>query len=233
MKRTILINTLAIFYIAGVFAQDKCSKFYPISEGASFSSAVYNTRDDAENNLNKVGIVTYSVDDVLDNAALYSITVSMDPMPPQKAQYKVSCTEDGVSIDPGSMAGGMMSRFSDAEISGDNIFLPNDLEGPFPKTLSDAEMTINASTAAGAITMNRNRTNRRVTGQENVITPARSDPFQCYILEYNVELIMNGRMVMTTKTKEWLAEGFGVVQSQEFDASGNETSFSWLVEYTR
>ncbi len=233
MKKTILTNTIAIFCIAGVFAQDKCSKFYPISEGASFSSAVYNTKDDAENNINKLGTVTYSVDEVLDNAALYSITVSMDPIPPQNAQYKVSCTDDGVSIDPSSMVGGMMSRFSDAEISGDNIFLPNDLEGPFPKSLDDAEMTINASTAGGAISMKRNRINRRITGQENVITPARSNPFRCYILEYDVELIIHGNMVMTTKTKEWLAEGFGVVQSQEFDSSGNETSFSWLVEYTR
>lgn len=227
---TIFIGNLCII---SIFSQDKCSKFYPITENASFTSAVYNTKTDAENNANKAGEVTYSVDEVLDNAALYTVTVTMAPMPTQKAQYKVTCTDDGVSIDPSAMAGGMLSRFSDAEITGDDIFLPNNLGDTFPKDLDDAEMTINATTGGIAMTMTRKRINRTITMEDDIITPARSAVFECYVLEYDVVMSMNGSTVMTSKIKEWLAEGFGVVQSQEFDADGNETSFSWLVDYTR
>lgn len=233
MKKPILIIAICTLCMTSILSQDKCSKFYPISERASFTSAVYNTKTDAENNLNKLGDITYSVDEVFDNAALYSVTVSVNPMPPQQAQYKVTCTDDGVIIDTSAMAAGMPSRFANAEITGDNIYLPNDLTGPFPKSLDDVEMTINGSTAAGSFTMTRKRINRQITRLENIVTPARSTSFSCYVLEYNIVMSMNGRTIMTTKTKEWLAEGFGLVQNQEFDADGNETSFSWLVEYTR
>ena len=233
MKKNSLFISFVLVWSVNLFAQDKCSKFYPISERASFTSAVYNTKTDAENKTNKMGEVTYSVDEVFDNAALYTVTVAVNPMPAQQAQYKVSCTDNGVSIDTRAMAGGMTSRFSDAEITGDNIYLPNDLSGPFPLALDDAVMTINSNTAGRAMTMTRSRINRIISRQENIITPASPTSFTCYVLEYDVIMSMNGSTIMTSKTIEWLAADFGVVQSQEFDADGNETSFSWLVEYTR
>lgn len=233
MKKNGLIISCVLVLSVNLIAQDKCSKFYPISERASFTSAVYNTKTDAVNNRNKIGEVTYSVDEVLDNAALYTVTVAVNPMPAQQAQYKVTCTDSGVSIDTRAMAGGMTSRFADAEITGDNIYLPNDLSGPFPLPLDDAVMKINSNATGRAMTMTRSRKNRVISRQENIITPARPTAFSCYVLEYDVVMSMNGRTIMTSKTIEWLAADFGVVQSHEFDAAGNETSFSWLVEYSR
>lgn len=230
------ISFLAVLFFFSVngYTQNNCSRFYPISENASFTSAVYNTKADAEGDLNKVGEVTFSVDEMLDDGALYTVSISMDPMPPQQAQYKVICSEDGVSIDPSAMAGAMLSRFKDAEITGDNIYLPNDLSGPYPKSLDEAEMTINYTVGGRTMSMTTKRTNRIITGQEDIRIPARiNDPLTCYVLEYDVVMSMGGMAIMTTKKKEWLAIDFGVVQSQEYDGDGNETSFSWLVDFTR
>ena len=71
-----------------------------------------------------------------------------------------------VSIDPSTMAGGMLSRFSHAEITGDDIFLQNDLRPSFPLDSDDAEITINATTAGMTMTMTRKRTNSEITGKK-------------------------------------------------------------------
>ncbi|WP_431129234.1 TapB family protein [Flagellimonas flava] len=225
MKKAILILlVLGLVYSGGILAQTDCSKYYPVSDGAKFEISLYN------NKMKKEGKVVYSVKNDAGDKVLYSMEMyDKKDVLLGDSTYGMHCEEDGVSIDFKSMMGSRMtSQFGDMEldITGNNIYLPNDLE--VGKVLPDAEMQITVTGAPVAMNSAIKMVNRTVIGEEEITTPAGT--FQCMILAYTSEM----KMGITNRgyTKQWLAENVGMVKTEDYNKEGGKLrSISLLTSY--
>lgn len=212
MKKVVLIAlTVLLAWANQVLAQGKCSKFYPLVEGAQFTLTLYDQDNTAQ------GTVTYKVDEVTGDSGRYTYTMAVGGTVMNSSQYTISCTDDGVSMDFSSMGGGMLARYSnmDVDISGTNIYIPNDLNAS--SVLPDAVMELTVSGAPGGMNMSMRMTNRRVVGTE-MLTDPNGVPRKCFILAYDT--IMNMGTTITSHTKQWLAEDIGLMKSEDYDRDG-------------
>lgn len=212
MKRIVFI-LLVCFCLSGntLSAQGKCSKFYPLKEGASFTLTMFDQDSIAQ------GTVTYRVDQVVGDSGRYTYSMNVGGAVMNSAHYTISCTDDGVDIDFSSMGGGILSRYSniDVDISGTNIYIPNELN--VGDVLDDATMILKASGAPGGMNMSLNMTNRKVEGKETIMDP-NGEPRECFIVSY--DMIMNMGTIISSHTKQWLAEDIGLVKAKEYDRDG-------------
>ncbi|MDJ0646376.1 MAG: hypothetical protein QNJ57_10380 [Flavobacteriaceae bacterium] len=203
---------LGIFLLTALtaFAQDKCSKFYPLIKDAYFTHTMYS--DEPSRGGIEHGKITYRVTEAGDNWGFYTVKLGSRP----EMKQKITCTDDGVvikSMQPGSTQG--------SETDGDNLYLPNDLS-PLPKSLDDAIMKIN--NGAG-VSMTRTMTSRMVVSDnESITTPAGT--FTCYKLTYTTEM-----GVFVTTSEQWMAENVGVIKTIEKDSDGNLLGVTMLTSY--
>ncbi|WP_190809790.1 hypothetical protein [Flagellimonas sp. S3867] len=212
MKKIVLtISLIALIGGSQLWAQGKCSKFYPLKEGAHFTLTIFDQDSISQ------GTVTYKVDEVTGDSGRYTYSMAMGNTVLNSAQYTISCTDDGVDIDFSSMGGGMLSRYSnmDVDIAGTNIYIPNDLS--VGRTLPDATMDLRVSGAPGGVNISMKMTNRKVEGTETIIDP-NGEPRECFILSY--DLIMNMGTTIRSHAKQWLAEDVGLLKTKDFDVDG-------------
>ena len=191
-------------------AQGKCSKFYPLVEGAKFTLTMYDLDDVAQ------GTVTYEVNEVTGDSGQYTYTMERGGMVLSSSHYDISCTDDGVSMDFNSMGGGLLSRFSnmDVEVSGTNIYIPNNLEEYVGSTLPAAEMKLTSSGGPGGLSYTIEMVNRTVEGTETLTDP-NGISRECFIVSY--DMIINMGTTINSHTKQWLAEGVGMLKSEDYE----------------
>ena len=205
-----------------LWSQGKCSKYYPMVEGAKITLTAYQANHDtAPVSFNEMGVISYDVVDVTGDSANYKVSMSMAGMS-NNSEHTVSCTDDGVSIDFRSMSSGMLSRYGggaadNMEISGDNIYLPNDLELNKELDPASIKMSVNITTGAagGPMNIEIKMINRKVIAMEEVETPV--DKYNCFVIRYNMEF--NG-VDTGSYTKQWVAEDVGVVKIEEYTNDG-------------
>ncbi|WP_422348959.1 hypothetical protein [Flagellimonas sp.] len=218
-----LLLFLGLIFGECALAQTDCSKYYPISDGAKFEISMYN------NNMKPQGRVVYSVKNDGGDKVLYTMELfDKNGTPISDSTYGMQCEEDGVSIDFKSMMGSMTNRFGDMEvdISGNNIYLPNNLE--VGNILPDAEMEISVTGAPVAMKSTVRMVDRTVIGEEEITTPAGT--FPCKILAYSTEMKMG--IKNTGYTKQWLAENVGMVKTEDYNKKGGKLrNISLLTSY--
>lgn len=207
---------LVIFLLATLtsFAQDKCSKFYPLIKDAYFTHTMYD-KDPATGGVAQ-GKVTYRVTEAGDNWGYYTVKMEAMGFSRPEMKQKIICTDDGVVIknmQPGSTQG--------SETTGDdNFYLPNDLSTA--GTLDAVVMQLNNGRGT---TMTRTMTNRQVVGMnESISTPAGT--FSCYKMTYTTTMD-----TYVTNTEQWMAEGKGVIKTIEKDSDGNILGVTMLTLY--
>jgi len=232
MKKIKLFLCIYLLANLSVLAQDKCSKFYPINDNASFTHTIYD-KEPADGGVEQ-GKVTYSVNEVLQDSAVYTVTIKtfvedLGREMEMNSQFGIKCTDAGVEMGFAQMGAGMMGRFNNAKITGNNIYVPNELS--LDQTLPDAEMKVSTSAGPTRINMTRKMMNRKVLDRkENIEIDGNS--LECYVLTYDVEMNMGSTgMIFTTKTKQWLYEGLGTIKSKEWDKDGNLTGVTILTSY--
>ena len=219
-----LLLFLGLIFGECALAQTDCSKYYPISDGAKFEISMYN------NNMKPQGRVVYSVKNDGGDKVLYSMEMyDKKDVLLTDSTYGMQCEADGVSIDFKSMmSSGFTSRFNDMEvdITGNNIYLPNNLN--VGDVLPDAEMEITVTGAPIGMTSTMRMINRTVIGEENITTPA--GEFSCLILSYNTEMKMGIKSM--GYTKQWLAEDVGMVKTEDYNKEGGKLrGISLLTSY--
>lgn len=133
--------------------------------------------------------------------------------------YEIICDGNNVTIDLNSMTSKLMaSKLSSSEVeasvTGTNSVFPNNLK--IGQSLPDAEMNMDVKTESMNMNFNVHTTNRKVTGEEKVTTPAGT--FDCIIITSETE----SKMMITKKTttKMWLAKGIGLVRQEEYNKKG-------------
>ncbi len=217
MKTTKFFTVVVLFStILTVHAQYNCSRFYPFEEGVECEYFFYDALG------NQAGAVVYAINSVTEVAGIQTANMSHSLQDNngnrlQGSEYTLTCDGGTVAIDFNSFVrpGMLGSLGSDYDITGTNLVIPNDLT--LGDALPDAGLNINATVGGVGMNFSISFNDRTVVAEETITTPAGT--FDCYVIAFNME--MNMGYPYTISSKMWLAEGPGMVQQEDFDASGN------------
>ena len=215
----------ALLFIVGSKAQTHCSKYYPFEEGTTFQITMFDKKDKA------TGVMDYTVKESNGSSATLSYEMHDDKGKlVASSEYGIICDNDGVSIDFKSlMAAGMLEQYQDMEIdiTGTNLILPNNLTPG--QILPDADMLMIVKMAPINMKMTVRYFNRKVEAKETITTPAGT--FDCYVISYEHDFKMG--IKRTGSSKQWLAEGIGMVKQEEYNKNGNLMGKSVLTKFKK
>ncbi|MEM7186072.1 MAG: hypothetical protein AAF466_05375 [Bacteroidota bacterium] len=227
--KTYLATFLAICFLSlSAVAQNSCSKFYPFSEGASTQLSMYDKKGKLTGVVeHTVGAVTATDDG--DLAVMNQKLIDDKGNLITTSDYNILCKEGLVSIDFNSLSRPeMMQAFQNAEteVTGTNIDLPNDLS--VGQELPDGGINIAINMSGINMNMNIDIINRKVEGKETITTPAGT--FDCFIITSTTEMKMGTRM--TRHSKQWIAEGVGVVKMEDYKKNGKLDGMGMLTSFS-
>lgn len=233
MKK-MLTSTLILLFVGfqSGLAQDGCSKYYPMVEGATFQYTMYNKKGKTE------GVTDYTITDVGSDGGTTTATFDMKYTDDKgkelfNSDYNISCSENGIKIDYESLfPTAMMKQYEDMgmemDIKGSDIRIPNDLS--VGKELEDANVTVAIDMGAMKMNFSVDMTDRKVEKTESVTTPAGT--FDCYLItEHNTSKTMGTTQEMDNKV--WLAEGVGMVKQEMYKKNGDLMSRSELTKFSK
>ena len=228
MKK-ILIATIAFLGVmATTTAQTGCSKYYPFKEGTTAEITAYDKKGE------KSAVIDYTILKTTKTSEGEVATMKSSVKDEKgkliaETEYNATCDGNKISIDYKSMVSPlMMDQFKDMEydISGTDLEIPNNLS--VGQTLPDAQMIMNISMGGIKMNMELHITNRKVIGKENITTPAGT--FDCFIITSEMTTKMG--VSQTSNSKQWLAEGVGMVKQEEYQ-KGKVSSSSMLTAFTK
>ncbi len=224
------MKTLYIFFFAFSvstigFSQNSCSMYYPFEEGTTFQITGYDKKGKTES------VVDYSIKEVTGNSATINTKISDEKGKEiTTTNYNITCENNTISIDFKSLMNpDMFAQYKDMELDfeGTNIELPNDLS--VGKDLKDANMVMTMKMGGINMNMTMNLVDRKVEGKESISTPAGT--FDCYVITYTTEIKMGLKSMF--KNKEWIAEGVGMVKSENYNKNGKLMGYSELTQISK
>jgi len=232
MKKSLLFMVALIFGSISTFAQNQCSKYYPMQEGASFTYDIYNKKGKPD------GTTSFKISDIKNEGGETQASMNMSYADAKgknnfESKYSMTCTGEGIKIDYMSlMPSQMTSQFEDMdmdmEMTGTDVQLPNNLS--VGQQLDDANISVKMNMAGINMKINVSTTNRHVLKQESITTPAGS--FDCFVLSETIKSkSMGANLEMESRT--WLAEGIGMIRNETYKKNGTMESRSELKEYSK
>ncbi|QCW98892.1 hypothetical protein FGM00_01675 [Aggregatimonas sangjinii] len=232
MKKTTVFLVSLLFAVNYSFAQNNCSKFYPMEEGSSFQYTNYDKKGKPD------GTVDYRISSVSQDGSATVATFDLRYTDKKgknlfDSNYTISCEDGTVRIDYESLfPAQMMQQYSEMDvemdISGTDIELPNALD--VGQELPDANVSIAMS--MGGIKMNTtiDQMNRKVAKKESVTVAAGT--FDCYLVqETSVSKTMGATIEVNSNM--WLAEGVGLVKQESYKKNGNLMSRTELTKFSK
>jgi len=224
--KAFIISILTLLLTISLVAQNNCSKYYAFNEGTTFQITNYDKKGKT------VGIIDYSVTSVrtIEGEEIATITSVVKDKKGEmvlESSYDITCKDDGISIDFKSLVNPqMLTQYGefDVDITGTNLDLPNNLS--VGQELPDASMEMTVSMGI-ILNITVYITNRKVLATENITTPAGT--FDCFVLTSTSELKMGIKQKGTSK--EWIAEGVGIVKQESYNKKGKLIGYSLLTAY--
>jgi len=231
MKKTLIFMMAILFGIYSINAQNNCSKYYPMEEGASFTYTVYNKKGKVD------GTTSYTVTDIKNDNNQTQSTLNMTYSDAKgkhsfDSNYGMTCTDMGIKIDYMSlMPSQMMNQYKDMDVEMDmegiDIELPNDLS--VGQQLADANVNVSMNMSGIKMKISVSTVDRNVLAKEQVTTPAGT--FDCYVLSETIQSkSMGANLELISKT--WLAEGVGMIKNETYKKNGTMQSRSELTKFS-
>ena len=232
MKKSITLIAAFVLAFNFTIAQNSCSKFYPMEEGTSFQYTNYDKKGKTE------GVLNYTISSVTDNGSSTTATFDMKFVDKKgkdvfNSDYNITCENGVIRIDYKSLfPSEMMQQYTEMgiemDITGTDIEIPNDLS--VGQELADANVSIAMSMSGIKMNTTVNQTNRKVEKKETITVAAGT--FDCYLVtETNISKTMGANIEMNTK--QWLAEGVGMVKQESYKKNGNLMSRMELTKFSK
>jgi hypothetical protein len=232
MKKSVTLITAFVLVFNFTIAQNSCSKFYPMEEGTSFQYTNYDKKGKTE------GVLNYTISSVTDNGSSTTATFDMKFVDKKgkdvfNSNYNITCENGVIHIDYKSLfPSQMMQQYTEMgiemDITGTDIEIPNDLS--VGQDLADANVSIAMSMSGIKMNTTVNQTNRKVEKKESITVAAGT--FDCYLVtETNISKTMGANIEMNTK--QWLAEGVGMVKQESYKKNGNLMSRMELTKFSK
>ena len=223
-------HLLTVFFIFSLIlpvqAQNVCNQYFPFEHFRSMTFGSYDSRDRYE------GSQTWEVQELKEEngekiAVVHLIIREADGRRLMENQFEARCSDGTYFI---NMEGAHLNEFSasmtdgiDIEIEGDDISLPNQInEGT---NLPDARMDI---TIKGMITINASMHifNREVQGKTTLATPVG----EVDAWEITYDTTVRAGLSVRGSVKEYVAEKYGTVRTENYNRRGRLQSYSVLEE---
>ncbi|NER11738.1 hypothetical protein GWK09_14500 [Muriicola jejuensis] len=210
--------------------QIDCSKYYPMREGMTMQYTNYNKKGKSE------GTVNYLVSNVSNEGGMTKADMSMT-LKNEKGKevftsdYSIRCEDDKIAIDYNSLLpDNMMEQMGnmEMEVTGTDIELPNSLN--VGDTLSDANVTMTMSMGGMNMKTEIFILNRKVEKKEVINTPA--GEFDCYVIYSDTQTRSMG-INRTFPSRQWLAEGIGMVKQESYQKDGDLINSTLLTAYSQ
>lgn len=226
VKRTFIL--VIAFVLSSTLQAQKlnCSKYYPLQKGATFELTNYNRKGKINS------LSNYKVKNVVGKKATLLTKISnrkgkhlMD------TEYDVSCVGNGISISFKSLlSSDILKQYEGMtiDVKGTDINLPNNLKTG--QKLPDANMNATIDASIMKVKMNFSITNRVVKAKESITTPAGT--FTCYVITNDFSSKTMGINSSGT-SKQWIADGVGLVKSEEYNKKGKLISYSELTKLNK
>jgi len=232
MKNKISILLVAFAGIIASEAQDNCSTFYPMTEGATYAYDLYDKKDKLS------GSTEYVVKKVSNDAGQTTATMSVKvggtkPKDQMELEYEITCTGDGISIDFNSLISPQMKTQVEqlnveVDISGINIEIPNSLS--VGQELKDAELIMAMSMSGIKMNTEVKTSDRKVIAKESVTTT--TGTFDCYVISSTTKSkAMMAKFTFTDKI--WLAKDVGIVKQESYNKKGKLESRMELASFSK
>jgi len=232
MRTTTTIFLFAIMSFVAANAQNNCSTYYPMVEGATFTYKMYDKKD-KPNGTSNYEVVAVTNQGGETKAALKISFEGRKKGETFEMDYNFTCTGEGIRIDFNSlMPNQMLQQYEDMDvemdITGTDIELPNNLS--VGQELKDADVNVAMSISGMQMNIEAKTTNRKVVAKESVTTAAGT--FDCVVLTSDI----SSKMMMVNVTmsdKLWLAEGVGIVKQETYNKKGKLDSRMELAAFTK
>jgi len=226
--KVLLSITLALLMTVSVAAQTSCKPYIPANKGSKWEVTNYNPKGKIQ------GKTAYELVEKLeaDSATTFTIkSTSTDKKGenPFTQQYKAYCKKGNFEFDMAVMMDpAAVSSYStmDMDMDATEYTLPSMDAKPGTK-LADGKLTVKIGSGGMTMfTMTINVTDRKVEAQEERKTPAGT--FKC--LKFSQRVNTKMMVKIEASSKEWYAEGVGMVRSESYNKGGKLTGYSELTK---
>lgn len=225
MTRTLLFLALLTGHLA-VNAQD-CGSYFSFRKGLKLELTSYDKKD------KPAALIKYEVLDykpVDGGTSFVFSTATYDPKGAllAKGESFGKCSGGNYYTDVRNISSEMIPKAANmtVDITGDQLVYPAMLTAG--DKLPDASISVKSGMEGGMtlMTIKANIINRQVVGPETVVTPAGT--FACVKISYVMTMRFMGNR--TLNGVEYVAEGVGVVKSEQTDDKGRKQSSTLLTK---
>lgn len=227
MKRLIIFFCLFSVAISGQ-AQVDCNPYIPTEKGSTWEITNYNAKGKV------IGSVSYELLDKVVSDQDVNFVIQNDTYN-KKGKHLLSSTFEAKCQD-GKFNLGMSMKLDgaslqqyqdmDLEIDASDFIIPS-MDTPAGTTLPDATMTVGLGGESPIkFSMTINIVDREVESRQEIETPA--GKFNTLVLSQR----MSTKMIfkVQSSSKEWYAEGIGMVRSETYNKKGKLKSYSELTK---
>lgn len=230
MKNTIkTLGALFVFMglISNINLHAQCSDYYPMTKGTVYEITHYDKKGQKES------VTRNEVTSASGNTAVIHTTQTTNGGEEKiNASYDIKCTGDGIAIDMNKlmkeqMSESMKDKDITVDITGTDVFTPNNLK--VGQTLPDNEMNMVIKASTMTIDGHVKTYERKVVGKEKVTVPAGT--FDCMVIESrsDIKLMISKK----SKTKMWIAKGVGIVKQETYNKKGKLQSSEKLTLFKK
>jgi len=222
MKTLIFITVLLITFNS--FAQVDCRPYVPLEKGTKWELTNYNDKG------KELGKISSELLDKVENGntvtfKISSVSTDAKGKTTFTNEYEAYCKNGKFEFNMAfKMDGSAMQAYQDMDMNVDasDLEIPSMDEKP-GTTLPDGTLTVSIG---NILNMSVNIVDRKIEAKETITTPAGS--FDCLVLTQTVNTKMLVKIEATSK--EWYAEGVGMVRSETYNKKGKLSGYSELTK---
>ncbi len=226
MQKTLALIVALIGVVGFLFSQNDCNPYFDFNKGKSWTIKSYSAKDKYQGKQSYEVIAVEEIDGVI----VSTIKIASFDKKDKKIlsnEITFECADGVVSFDMSKLIPEeTMQSFKtmDMEITMDRMTIPSELY--VGQKLDDGSLKLSIDGPI-PIKFNVNLKDRKVESKETVVVPAGS--FEAFKITYITEFTGFGSR--ETKNVEYIANGIGVIRSEEYNKKGDLSSYSILVSY--
>jgi hypothetical protein len=210
-----------------MIGQDDCATYFDFSEGRAWTIGNYDKKGKLQSTVKYVMSKVSQTDGVW-SARLATELKDKKGEVLSNAEYEVVCEDGLFKVDLAALLSpDIFKGFNDMEmeVNGQEMVIPSNLK--VGQALQDARTEIKVTSSGIPImTTTVEVTDRRVEGKESIEIGGKG--FDCTVVTAQ-QLVKAGFMKRPLTTKDFIAEGFGVVRSEWYDKRGKLDGYTELI----
>jgi len=227
--KTIKLFVLLAIIASFSYAQTDCRPYVPTEKGATWEITNYNAKGKVQ------GTTKYELLDKIvsgDDVTFKINAVSYDKKGKEiyNNAFEAACVDGTFDFGMAfKMDGEALRAYEDMDVNVDaSKFEIPDMDAAAGTKLDDGSLVINVDTGAINMKMTILIEDRTVEARENLSTPAGT--FDCLVLTQTIKtkMVLN----ITALSKEWYAEGIGMVRSESYNKRGKLQGYSELTQFS-